>query len=366
MGGADSADSAGRKDSTDNMDSLTQVVLGSAVGYAVLGNKVGPKAAIYGAVLGTLPDLDVFLPYGGEVEAFTYHRGFSHSLLVHLLLSPVIAWLIIKCHQTTAVYKKHWFWLVFLCLSTHGILDSFTVYGTQLLWPITEYPFAVSNLFIIDPVYTLPLLLAFIIVLLPNIKPTNKSKVNAFALIVSSLYVGWSLVAKVYVDQKIETALNDRQIKVERYLSSPAPLSTLLWRILVMSDGQYYEGYVSIFDSASDVSLDIYHSSDFLLENIQDEWGVQRLQWFTKGFYSVTQEKQNIVLSDLRMGAECGYVFNFIVGEQTNTEIVVSDFKKFSVRPDLSQLGSLWDRIWDPSVSLAPNKKNGVCAISEN
>jgi inner membrane protein len=168
-------------------------------------------------------------------------------------------------------------------------------------------------------------------------------------------------VAKVYVDQKIETALNDRQIKVERYLSSPAPLSTLLWRILVMSDGQYYEGYVSIFDSASDVSLDIYHSSDFLLENIQDEWGVQRLQWFTKGFYSVTQEKQNIVLSDLRMGAECGYVFNFIVGEQTNTEIVVSDFKKFSVRPDLSQLGSIWDRIWDPSVSLAPNKKNGVC-----
>jgi inner membrane protein len=109
------------------------------------------------------------------------------------------------------------------------------------------------------------------------------------------------------------------------------------------------------------VSLDIYHSSDFLLENIQDEWGVQRLQWFTKGFYSVTQEKQNIVLSDLRMGAECGYVFNFIVGEQTNTEIVVSDFKKFSVRPDLSQLGSIWDRIWDPSVSLAPNKKNGVC-----
>jgi inner membrane protein len=128
------------------MDSLTQVVLGGAVGYAVLGNKVGRKAAIYGAILGTLPDLDVFLPYGGEVEAFTYHRGFSHSLLVHLLISPLIVWLITACHQGTAVYKKHWFWLVFLCLSTHAVLDSFTVYGTQLLWPITEYPFAVSNL----------------------------------------------------------------------------------------------------------------------------------------------------------------------------------------------------------------------------
>ena len=339
------------------MDSLTQIVLGSAVGYAVLGNKVGRKAAIYGAILGTLPDLDVLLPYGGEVEAFTYHRGFSHSLLVHLLISPLIVWLITSFHQGTAVYKKHWFWLVFLCLSTHGILDSFTVYGTQLLWPITEYPFAVSNLFIIDPIYTLPLLLAFIVVFLPNIKFVNVFKVNVFALIISSLYVCWSLVAKTYIDQKVETALNDRQIKANHYLSTPAPLSTLLWRILVMSDGQYYEGYVSIFDSASDVSLVVHNSSDFLLENIQDEWAVQRLQWFTKGFYSVTQEKQNIVLSDLRMGAECSYVFNFIVGEQTNTGIVVSDFEKYSVQPDLSQIGSIWDRIFDPSGSLAPAKK---------
>ena len=62
-----------------SMDSLTQVVLGSAVGYAVLGNQVGRKVAIYGAILGTLPDLNVFLPYGGEVEAFTYHRGFGYN-----------------------------------------------------------------------------------------------------------------------------------------------------------------------------------------------------------------------------------------------------------------------------------------------
>lgn len=353
-------------DSLNSMDSLTQVVLGSSVGYAVLGNKVGRKAAIYGAILGTLPDLDVFLPYGGEVEAFTYHRGFSHSLLVHFLISPFIVWLITQCHQGTAVYKKHWFWLVFLCLSTHGILDSFTVYGTQLLWPITEYPFAVSNLFIIDPIYTLPLLLAFVVVWLPNIKSTHASKINIIALITSSLYVCWSLVAKTYIDQKVEAALNDRQIKAEHYLSTPAPLSTLLWRVLVMSDGHYYEGYVSVFDSASDVSLDAYKTSNFLLENIKDEWDVQRLQWFTKGFYSITQQKQNIVLSDLRMGAECSYVFNFIVAKHTNTGMVVSDVEKYSVRPQLSQLGGIWKRIWDPSVSLAPDKKNGVCALGGN
>ncbi|MFT6901342.1 MAG: inner membrane protein [Colwellia sp.] len=348
------------------MDSLTQVVLGGAVGYAVLGNKVGYKAAIYGAILGTLPDLDVFLPYSGEVEAFTYHRGFSHSLLIHLLISPFIAWLLIKCHQATAIYKKHWFWLVFLCLSTHAILDSFTVYGTQLLWPITEYPFAVSNLFIIDPLYTLPLLFAFIVIFLPRIKPARVAKINHFALAISCLYICWSLTAKFYIDKKVTIALNDRQIKVDHYLSAPAPFSTLLWRVLVMSDGQYYEGYISVFDSASDVNLEAYHSSDALLTNIKDEWDVQRLQWFTKGFYSVKAEKQNIVLSDLRMGAECSYVFNFILGEQTSTGIVKSDVEKVSVRPDLTMLGSIWDRIWDASVSLAPLKKSGVCVNRES
>jgi inner membrane protein len=264
------------------------------------------------------------------------------------------------------VYKKHWFWLVFLCLSTHAVLDSFTVYGTQLLWPITEYPFAVSNLFIIDPLYTLPLLIAFIAILLPSVKPASASKINYFALAISSLYICWSLTAKFYIDKKVEIALSDRQIKAIHYLSTPAPFSTLLWRVLVMSDGQYYEGYVSVFDSASDVSLDVYGSSDSLLANINDEWGVQRLQWFTKGFYSVKQDEQNIVLSDLRMGVECSYVFNFIVGEQTSSGIVISDFDKVSARPDLSQLGSIWDRIWEPSISLAPEKKNGVCVISEN
>jgi inner membrane protein len=133
-----------------------------------------------------------------------------------------------------------------------------------------------------------------------------------------------------------------------------------------MSDGEYYEGYVSVFDSASDVSLDVYHSSDYLLDNIKDVWGVQRLQWFTKEFYSVKQDKQNIVLSDLRMGAECSYVFNFIVGKQTDNGIISNDVEKYSVRPDISQIGSIWDRIWDPTVSMAPDKKDGRCVISQH
>ncbi|NBW94975.1 MAG: metal-dependent hydrolase, partial [Bacteroidetes bacterium] len=41
------------------MDSLTQIALGAAVGEATVGRKAGKKGALWGAALGTLPDLDV-------------------------------------------------------------------------------------------------------------------------------------------------------------------------------------------------------------------------------------------------------------------------------------------------------------------
>jgi inner membrane protein len=343
------------------MDSLTQVALGGAVGYAVLGSKVGRKAILWGAALGTLPDLDVFLPYAGEVEAFTYHRGFSHSLFVHLLISPIITWLILRIHTQTQQYRKEWFYLVFLCLSTHALLDSFTVYGTQLMWPLTEYPFGISNLFIIDPLYTLPLLIGLGFTLVPKIKPSTAKRMNTIGIVISSIYIAWSLGVKVLIDRKVESAFQQRNIDAIQYVSTPAPFSTLLWRIVVMTNNQYYEGYASVFDEPEDISLTPYQTSPELLEAVSNEWAVMRLQWFTKGFYSVNQLNNDIVLSDLRMGIECGYVFNFIVAEETESRVQLATIEKFSERPDLGKIGNIWDRIWDPAIKLSPIKGENEC-----
>ncbi|MCW1718037.1 metal-dependent hydrolase [Pseudoalteromonas sp. A3] len=343
------------------MDSLTQVVLGSAVGYAVLGNKIGRKAALWGAALGTLPDLDVFIPYGGPVEAFTYHRGFSHSFIVHLLISPLIVWLILKIHSGMQIHKARWFWLVFLCLSTHALLDSFTVYGTQLIWPLSEHPFAISNIFIIDPLYTLPLLLAFLCTLIPKIHTPRIYKINAAMLVLSSLYLCSSLILKVIINNKIDAAFAHKHIHINNYVSTPAPLTTLLWRVVAMSDGQYYISYASVFDSSEEVTINRYNTSPALLNDIKNEWGIKRLQWFTKGFYSVKEQQNKIVLADLRMGMECYYVFNFAVGEKTNKGVQVSNFEKLNQRSNLSSLSKVWGRIWNPDVSLAPPYADKNC-----
>ena len=111
------------------MNSLTQLTFGAACGEFVLGRKVGRKALVWGAVLGTLPDLDVFIPLGGPVNDFVYHRGFSHSLIVLALLSPLVAWLISIVHPDTKRYYPKWALLSFLVLEASVFLDFLTVYG---------------------------------------------------------------------------------------------------------------------------------------------------------------------------------------------------------------------------------------------
>ena len=84
------------------MDSLTQIVLGAAVGEAVLGKKIGNKAMLWGAIAGTIPDLDVFIKlFTDPITSTELHRGISHSLFFSIVMAPVLAWLVSKYQKFT-------------------------------------------------------------------------------------------------------------------------------------------------------------------------------------------------------------------------------------------------------------------------
>ncbi len=100
------------------MDSLSQVVLGASVGGAVMGRTLGRSALLGGALLGTLPDLDVLIDYGDAVANFTEHRGFSHSLLVLLPVSLLLAWVLQRWRPAITLWR--WWAFTGLCLLTHG------------------------------------------------------------------------------------------------------------------------------------------------------------------------------------------------------------------------------------------------------
>ncbi|PTN42534.1 hydrolase, partial [Achromobacter xylosoxidans] len=142
------------------MDSVTQAVLGAGIQGALLGRVQGRRALIYGAALATVPDLDVLMRYPDPVSLMTYHRGFSHSVFVLTGLAVFLTWLIRKYWPQAPYSGRRLFLTLWLVLVTHPVLDSFTVYGTQLFWPLALIPESWAAVFIIDPVYTVPLLLA--------------------------------------------------------------------------------------------------------------------------------------------------------------------------------------------------------------
>ena len=309
------------------MDTVTQVVLGAAVGEAVLGRKVGRKAAFWGALCGTLPDLDVLIPFGGPVADFTYHRSFSHSLLVMALATPIIAWLIQKLHPAEACYRKGWYALVYLALATHALLDSCTIYGTQMFWPLSDYPVTWGSVFIIDPVFTLPLTAGLIAVLLLKHPPGRGHVINSVALAFSIVYLVWGFSAKQYAQRVAE-------------------------RSLAMQDESYLVGWYSLLDPDDKVRFTSYPSETRWLRGLEDHWPVQRLRWFTKGFYRVSRDGEDIVVTDLRMGFEGGYVFSFKVGEAGNPHArPAADEMRREIR-DLSEVKWVFRRIGDPGVLL--------------
>lgn len=300
---------------------MTQIALGAGVAEAVLGRKVGNKAALVGAICGTLPDLDSFIPYADAVATMTYHRSFSHSLLVLTAVSPLLAWIVKKClPQSPATYRQ-WCWLVFLVLVTHPLLDGFTVYGTQLLWPLVDHAYSGSTIFIIDPAYTLPLGIGVVAALCMARDSRHRWTANLVGLALSSAYLLWSVVAKFQMEAIIRTQLDEQGIAHGAVLSTPGPFSTILWRFVVMADGGYYEAYLSVLDAPHRVDFVFHADQKDLLQPLREHWPVQRLDWFTQGFFAARLQGEQLVLSDLRMGIEGAYTFNFHVADMVGGQL---------------------------------------------
>lgn len=297
--------------------------MGAAIGEAVLGRQAGRKAALWGAVCGTLPDLDAFYPFADPISAFTYHRGVSHSLFVLTMLTPVVAWLITRIHRGERVRLRGWMLAVWLALITHPVLDACTTYGTQLLWPVDDTPIAWNNVFIIDPAFTLPLLLAVLAALVLRAPPDDSDRSRALGAWLNRIALAWGVAylvlgafVKMHVDAHVRASAERQGIEVTRYTAAPTLFNIVLWRAVIVNGDRYYEAFYSLLDEPGEVRFGEFETEPALLEPLAETWPVQRLRWFTRGFHSVGLMDGNIVLSDLRMGYEPAYVFRFVLGRQ--------------------------------------------------
>ena len=332
------------------MDSLTQIVLGAAVAAAIAPAQHRRAALLAGAALGTLPDLDslpIMLLTDDPVARMTLHRGLSHSLLVLPLLGTAIWWLFLRFGQgRVAQSPRRWFWAIQLALVTHPLLDAFTVYGTQLLWPLATPPVMWSSVFIIDPMYTIWLLLACAVAWFARGRPLAQQALLA-GLALSSAYLGWSLIAKGMVEREAQRSLAAMGLADAPRFSVPMPFNTLLWRVVAMTPDGFLEGERSLVADRGPMVFRAYGSDVAALEAVGEVPSVRRLAWFNHGFMKARERDGRLELSDLRMGAEPDYTFVFAVAERDGQAWRAAGPEQVRVPWEASRrLGDMWERIW--------------------
>ena len=344
------------------MDSLTHLFYGGAIAAAIAPKAHRRAALLAGAALNTLPDLDV-IPlalFGDPVAQMTCHRGLTHSWLV----LPFVAWAIWALFRRrggrVAAEPTRWWWAIFACLMAHPFIDSFTVYGTQLFWPLPLPPIMWSSLFIVDPLFTLPWLVVCVIAWFA--RERLAAKALAIGVTLGFAYLGWSLLAKTLVEREASRALAAAGLQDAPRFSVPTPLNTLLWRVVAMTQDGYVEGFRSLAADSGPMRFEAWRSDVAALDAARDLPVVSRLLWFNHGFAKAEVRDGVLSLSDLRMGNEPDYFFRFEVAREAASGWRAMQARQARGPRDLSGTwDATWQRIWrEPVVDQAATGISGV------
>ncbi|MGB3546660.1 MAG: metal-dependent hydrolase [Saprospiraceae bacterium] len=387
------------------MDSLSQIVLGAAVGEAALGRKVGNRAIVWGAIAGTLPDLDVLAnAVTDPLSALAYHRAFTHSLPFAVLAAPLIGLLVHRLYAAgesrlavpltappppaalrgwpaallfipffllllagsyfmpievyeipgitatiTVVFAaivgvialrerlrkrpsandnaswRQWSLLFFLAIVTHPLLDCFTAYGTQFFEPFSKTRIAWNTISVVDPLYTLPFLLFLAIAFFLRRGSRSRRRFNRVGLVLSSVYLLFTVVNHFNVAGIMENTLADRSLTVRDYRVSPSILNNILWQGTARApdDETFYYGSYSLLDRERSFSpFQTIAGNHDLLAAYHDRRELRILRWFTQGYYGIIPlDEGKWQFNDLRYatggGRDTGkpnnYVFFWIV-----------------------------------------------------
>lgn len=310
------------------MDSLTQIALGIATAELCVGEKLQRRTFLYGAILGTVPDLDVVVGWFlNPVDGVAIHRGLSHSIVFMLLLSPGLGWVIAKIERTKISFRTASL-MVFWCLFTHVLLDIFTSWGTQVFWPLPDR-IALKTIFVIDPLYTIPLLVCLIIAWRKRIFASRKKYVLR-GIYLSSLYLLVTCGIKLYALQQFREALQRQNIAYDDLIVKPTAFNCILWNANVAVKDVYLLGDYSLFDSQP-IAFQHYERNNGLAAKLEGNPDFETLKKVSEGWYTVTMKDDLYYFNDLRFGLlttdpkapqfAFSYVFEEIGGELKAKEV---------------------------------------------
>lgn len=299
------------------MDSITQAILWASIAEFLGGKKYGNKAALVGAIVATIPDLDVFigpLLYGDTLQAELFHRSVTHSLFFSVLAAPIIGRVISKIirgpkesspgsnNEPRKSSRRDRTIISFRALATHRILDLLTWYGTKWLRPFSQTPFAADSVFILDPLYTIPFFIFLMIALCYQQTSSKRRFWNGLALIVSTIYLLRWFTMKQVAQQTFLVQLEQRGVTYQTVNASAEPLTTFLRRGRAQDDENRYIGRRSIFDQDNEIALKTYPKNHELLIPYLQDSDVQKILARRRYNVSVQPTTQGITLTPMQFG----------------------------------------------------------------
>ena len=293
------------------MDSLTHIVLGACVGEVALSKKLGKKALAVGAIAQSFPDIDgVAALWLSPTENILFHRGITHSFLFGILAAVGLALITQKLFRSRPLSFTNL--VVFFCLQLwlHDLLDTGNAYGTELLAPFSQERFSVNLLFVADPFFTLPLLVASVALLVLRKQHPARRKWWMIGLTLSSLYLVYAIANKVTVNGQVEKSLAVRKIPSATFMTTPTAFNTWLWYVVAPADSGYYIGYRSVFDRENYVTPFVYYPKNQALlraVDVSQKVSLENLLTFADHAYTVEARSDTLVFNVIRFGRIAGW-----------------------------------------------------------
>lgn len=338
------------------MDSLTQIILGAAVGEALMGRKIGNKAQLIGAIAGTVPDLDVLtnLFTNDEVLKLQIHRSYSHATFIHFFLAIPFAYLCYVIFKKKYSFKEFytlWFWGLF----THAVLDCFTTYGTQMFQPFSNYLVGFNNISVVDPLYTLPFMILLGACLFIKKENPLRYKLLKASLIVSCSYMLLTFGVKYYVHSTFEKALNEQHISYKSISTSPTIFNNFLWAGIIEQDSNVIFSEYSIFQKNKQISFHSYPKNAYLTKEYQSP-ALETLLWFSQGKYMMAKGENDTLnfyvtkwgrQDFTKTNIEESFRFYYKLYKNNQGKYCILPQEKFKKGEMKQALSALWDRIFN-------------------
>ena len=285
------------------MDPVSQGLLGASFSQSAVQNKkLLGLVGLIGFAAGMAPDLDILIRSQEDPLLFLeFHRQFTHALVFIPfggLICASLFFLFSKIRQSIS-FKKVWIFST-IGYGTHGLLDGCTSYGTLLFWPFSYERISWNNISIIDPLFTVPLIIfVFLSIYL------RKVSFARFAVIWALFYLAVGLVLNDKALDIGKDLADDRGHQVDRIVAKPTFANLFLWKVIYESNGKFYTDGVrllprkKIFSGASINKLNISRDFAWLDNTSQQARDIKRFNWFSQDYLAASPEHPNQII-DIR------------------------------------------------------------------